>query len=38
MIVKDTLPVLQYKTHYKTDTIVKNGDTIQIPIGLGMYM
>ena len=37
MIVKDTLPVLQYKTLYKTDTIVKNGDTIQIPIDRYVY-
>ena len=39
MIVKDTLPVLKYKTHYKTDTIVKNnGDTIQIPIDRYVYV
>lgn len=37
MIVKDTLPVLQYKTRFKTDTIVKNGDTIQIPIDRYVY-
>ena len=37
MIVKDTIPVLKYKTHYKTDTIVKNGDTIQIPIDRYVY-
>lgn len=37
MIVKDTLPVLKYKTLYKTDTIVKNGDTIQIPIDRYVY-
>lgn len=37
IIVKDTLPVLKYKTHYKTDTIVKNGDTIQIPIDRYVY-
>ena len=37
IVVKDTLPVLQYKTLYKTDTIVKNGDTIQIPIDRYVY-
>lgn len=38
MIVKDTLPVLKYKTRFKTDTIVKNGDTIQIPIDRYVYV
>ena len=37
MIVKDTIPVLKFKTHFKTDTIVKNGDTIQIPIDRYVY-
>ena len=37
LIPLELTPVLKYKTRFKTDTIVKNGDTIQIPIDRYVY-
>lgn len=36
--VTDTLPVLKYQTRFKTDTIVKNGIPIEIPIDSYVYV